>query len=796
MKRKWQTFKRKIAGDHTQYSLKRFAKDIGQITDQRKNLSALSDTELMGQSRKLKEQVLKGRHIDELMVPAFVLVKEVIRRKLGLIAYEEQMIAAIVMLEGKIAQMQTGEGKTLAAVFALYLSALTGEGVHLLTANDYLAKRDAQWMGDIYRALGLTVGFIQQNMDTQQRIQAYACDITYLTASQAGFDLLRDGMCNDHNDLVHRKLNFAIIDEADSIMLDQARNPLVIAKQSEDRINDTVAMVDIARKLVVGSDVEIAPTGRDLQLTESGVEVVETLLGCDNLYEPTNYEQLCLVNDALHAEYLLENERDYVVQQHCIRLIDENTGRIVPDQRLSDGLQAALEAKEGLPIQNQGEILNSITLTQLVFSYPKFAGMTATAQLCWEEFESLYGTNVVVIPTHRPSIRIDHPDRLFCDKATRDKVLISHIIKEHHTGRPILVGTASVAESNALADALKMAGMGCQVLNADNDELEAQIIAKAGEMNAITISTNMAGRGTDIKLGNENIQQFRKTARLGGLLVIGTQRHESERIDLQLRGRAGRQGEPGASQFFISADDSLFIKYATHEMSVFAKQCGEDGEITAIKAIDAIAKSQRIAQGHCLDIKTNLNRYTTLLEQQRRILSMYRWDILNEAVDMADLNQVFPNQYEGLCQQFDESDLQIIYRRLQLKWMDDLWSGHLAQSNEVQQGIQLRVLGGDSPLTEFNKWAVGAFEQLLLSLGDGIAQWLDSLSTQEIIAEFFASKRNLPSATWTYLANDQLYDDLHDSLLNSAGVSVAAATNGGLFLLLYLLARKWSKRSR
>ncbi|MBO9600194.1 MAG: accessory Sec system translocase SecA2 [Cohnella sp.] len=504
----------------------------------RRELREWSDDRLKDESMRLRNEAKAGAPLDELLIDAYSFVCEAARRTLGMRPFEVQIMAAIALHEGNLVEMQTGEGKTLAAVMPAYLNALTGRGVHVLTFNDYLANRDAQWMGPIYRFLGLSAVAVQSGMSLAGKKQAYSADITYVTAKEAGFDYLRDSIAMNADDTVHRPFHYAIVDEADSLLLDEARVPLVIAGEAATDGDDCARFADVAKQLRREEHFVFDEFRRNVYITEAGSDKIESLLHCGNLYESHNSHLLTSINCALHAEALLQRDVDYIVRDGGIELIDEYTGRVAENRHLPDGLQAALEAKEGLKPKAGGQVLGTVTLQHLLSLYPTISGMTATAQVSAFEFEDIYSLQVVRIPPNRPCIRIDHPHRIFTHKEAKLKALVAEIASVHATGRPILIGTSSVEESGILAERLRMIGVSCHVLNAKNDSEEAEIIAKAGVIGAVTVSTNMAGRGVDIRLGGGDAKQAETVAGLGGLYVIGTHVNESVRIDDQLRGRA------------------------------------------------------------------------------------------------------------------------------------------------------------------------------------------------------------------------------------------------------------------
>ena len=505
--------------------------DLAPYTEQLSGIKAIdlvgaSDDDLKHKAAGLIERAKEGTPLADLLVETYALVRETATRSIGLRPFDVQVVAGIAMHQGKLAEMNTGEGKTLVAVFPTVLNALSGKGVHIHTFNDYLARRDAAWMGPIYEFLGLRVGCIQEGMSPAKRRHAYACDITYSTAKEAGFDYLRDHLCYSTEDLVHREFHFAIVDEADSIMIDEARVPLVVAGSTDKPKADPGQLAQIAKGLREGVDFETDEGRRNVYLSDAGLERIEGLLRCGNLHSRENLDLLTRVHQSLHAEYLLHRDVDYIVRNERIEIIDELTGRVVEDRHWPDGLQAAVEAKEKLVLGSGGSILGSITLQHFLKLYPKISGMTATARPSAGELHEFYGLSVVVIPPNRPCVRDDLTDVVFTHKAAKVEALVQEITRCHESKRPVLVGTASVEESEELAATLEDTGISCQVLNAKNDELEADIIARAGRLGAVTISTNMAGRGVDIKLGGEGEQERDRVVGLGGLYVIGTNRHE------------------------------------------------------------------------------------------------------------------------------------------------------------------------------------------------------------------------------------------------------------------------------
>jgi preprotein translocase subunit SecA len=648
-------------------------------------------------------------------------------RVLGLIMFDVQFQGSIALAEGRIAEMQTGEGKTLAAVPAVVWFAKQRRGVHVMTANDYLARRDAEWMSGIYRTLGLTVGCIQQGMTPQERKQAYACDITYCTANEAGFDYLRDQLALFPEDQVHRPFAAAIVDEADSILIDEARIPLVIAGDQDDTESLPYRVDEVTRHLRRAVHYTVDEGERNVALNDEGVRQIEETFRCGNLFEDTNITLHAAVQDSLHARVLLHRDVDYIVKAGAIESIDEFKGRIARDRRWPAGLHTAVEAKEGVAPKKQGRILGSITLQNFMDLYPAVSGMTGTAATQADEFSGVYDLTVESIPTNKPMIRIDHPDVVFRTRIEKETALIEEIQKIYRTGQPILVGTASVEESERLSR--KLHEIPHQVLNARNDEQEAAIIAHAGQRGAVTISTNMAGRGTDIRLGDG-------VASLGGLYVIGTNRHESRRIDNQLRGRAGRQGDPGCSRFFVSFEDDLLVKYG-----IANPTSGHDPE-----------SIQRFIEGQQLDVRIFLAKYEGATEGRRLAIQHQRQCILDGST---------------AC----NSELE---RLVTLTTIDDLWSEYLSGLAELRSGVQWTSLtggardpiqlfykfGGFEPFREYLKRVDQLFEELQNAIDSEIPKRLETAET----TGFDPSRRG---ATWTYITTDQPFGVAMKAFLQS-----------------------------
>ncbi len=569
--------------------------------------AGLSDAEIHARACSLGAQARDGRSLDNLLPEFFALAREACMRALGLRPFDVQMLAAIAMHDGRLAQMATGEGKTLVAVLPAALNALLGRGVHVFTANDYLARRDAAWMGSVYRLLGLSAAAVCQGMPREVRRAAYAADVTYVTAKEAGFDFLRDHTMVEPHEVVQRPFEYAIVDEADFILIDEARVPLVIAGEAPAPPVPHEVVAAAVRNLRPGTDFACDEYARNVSITDAGFRHLEALLGCRPLHLPAQRTLLSGIHVALHALILLHRDRDYIVRRGRIELVDEFTGRVADNRRWPHGIQPAIEAKEGLEVQPEGKVLGSIPIQHFVRLWPRIAAMTATAEPSAIELSEFYGLETVVFPPHRPCIRVDEDDLVFTHRAAKVTALVEEIERVHRTGRPILVGTSSVAESEELAGLLRRRHVKCRVLNARHDAREALIVSRAGMPGAVTISTNMAGRGTDIVLGAGDPGAREAVAALGGLYVIGTNRHESRRVDDQLRGRAGRQGDPGSSRFFVSLEDDLIRRYGVLDLiprgHVPAPQPGpvEDPVVR-----DAIARAQRVIEGQNFEIRKTL----------------------------------------------------------------------------------------------------------------------------------------------------------------------------------------------
>lgn len=740
---------RKFKDRETRHKLQGY-RDKAELIRKR-NLETWDEKQFQGESLRLKKEAKSGTLLDELLVDAYALVCEAAKRTLGLQPYDVQIMAAIALHEGFVIEQHTGEGKTLSAVMPAYLNALTGEGVHVLTFNDYLAHRDAEWMGPIYRFLGLTVKSVQAGMSLSEKREAFAADITYVTAKEAGFDYLRDTIALDEADTVHRPFHYVIVDEADSLLLDEARVPLVIAGEPVSSKSDGIRFAEVARQLEQEEHYEFDEFKRNVYLNEAGAAKAESLLGCGNLYESHNSHLLSSLNCALHAESLLKKDVDYIVRDGKIELIDEYTGRVAENRHLPDGLQAALAAKEGLQTKTGGKILGTITLQHFLSLYPKICGMTATAQASAMEFEDIYALQVVQIPPNRPNIRIDHPHRIYTHKEAKLKALVQEISSVHATGRPILIGTSSVGESDMLAEALAAAGVPCHVLNAKNDAKEAEIIAKAGEIGAVTVSTNMAGRGVDIRLGGGNPAQAEVVAKLGGLYVIGTHVHESVRIDNQLRGRSGRQGDPGASVFFVSLEDELMQRFGIDKVIPPAyRDLRQDEALEESVLYSKIEYIQRVMMGQNFHIRQELNRYSDMVEEQRRILYVQRLEILTGETPMSPSEQ-----------------------RVRLYYIDKFWADHLEDVSYIRESIHLTSLVNRNPIDEFHAQIIQAYEQIPAKINRESTNMLAKLGGSNDPAQWEKFGLKIPTSTWTYIINDQYMEYLQNRSSWTAGTIIA-----------------------
>ncbi len=628
---------KKIVGTQNERELKKIQTYVEQINALEPTIQVLSDDELRGKKDEFRERLDQGATLDDLLVEAFAVVREAGVRALKMRHFDVQLIGGFVLHQGRIAEMKTGEGKTLVATLPVYLNALAGKGVHVVTVNDYLARRDSEWMGQIYKFLGLSVGMIYHDMPEGERKVAYQADVTYGTNNEFGFDYLRDNMKFSEEQFVQRPLNYAIVDEVDSILIDESRTPLIISGPAEESTTKYYEVNKVVQQLKKDAHYQVEEKSKTAALTEEGVMELERLLGVANLYDPQNIEILHCAHQGLKAHAVFKNEIDYVVNEGKVVIIDEFTGRMMTGRRYSDGLHQALEAKEGVTIENENQTLASITFQNYFRMYDKLGGMTGTADTEAEEFQSIYKLSVVVIPTNRPMVREDHPDVIYRTEAEKFDAVVEEIRELNTLGRPVLVGTISIDKSEKLSRHLKKCGIAHNVLNAKHHAREAEIIANAGQERAVTIATNMAGRGTDIVLG-ENV------AELGGLHILGTERHESRRIDNQLRGRSGRQGDKGSSRFYLSLEDDLLRIFGSDKISGLMARLGmENGQpIEHSMVSKAVANAQRKVEAHNFDIRKHLLEYDDVMNKQREVFYALRRDIITGdnqkdiLMDMAD----------------------------------------------------------------------------------------------------------------------------------------------------------------
>lgn len=756
------------------------------INPQESALKKLSDSSLANKTNEFKARLAKGETLDDILPDAFAVIREASRRVLGMRQFDVQLIGGIILHRGNIAEMGTGEGKTLVATAPVYLNALEGKGAHVITVNDYLAKRDSEWMGQVYKFLGLSVGLIVHDLDFEQRKIAYNSDITYGTNNEFGFDYLRDNMVSSLDQMVQRPLHYCLIDEVDSILIDEARTPLIISGPGQKSTDNYYVMSKLVPQLKLGEDYTIDEKQKTVAPTEAGVSKMEKMLKVDNLYDTDNLELNHLFVQALRAQAMMERDRDYVVKDGEVIIVDEFTGRLMYGRRYSDGLHQAIEAKEGLQVQRESQTLATITFQNYFRMYDKLAGMTGTAKTEEQEFIKIYGLEVFQVPTNRPVQRKDLPDVIFKTKRGKYRAVVREIERRHATGQPMLIGTTSIEQSEQLSHMLKEAGIVHNVLNAKYHELEAQIVAQAGQKGQVTIATNMAGRGTDIVLG-EGVSE------LGGLAIIGTERHESRRIDNQLRGRAGRQGDPGSSQFFLSLEDDLLRIFGGDNIKKFMEKMGleEDEEIRSSMVSSAIQKAQKRVEERNFDIRKYVLEYDDVMNQQRKVVYEQRRKIL-EGQDMKDqiLNMVdmlinhgletyanpklYPEEwdfdalikycekyflapgevkldeienmsreeigrklmdiahetYEAREKSIGSSMMRELEKAVMLKVVDSKWMEHLDDMDMLKEGIGLRSYGQRNPIVEYKVEAFNIFSEMQQSMIETIILYLYHIQIQ------------------------------------------------------------------
>ncbi len=772
-------FLRKLV-DSEYKELKRFEKIANKIDDLSDEMEALTDEQLRAKTDEFKEQLANGATLDDIIVPAFAVVREAAYRVIGEKPYFVQLLGGLAIHYGNIAEMKTGEGKTLVATMPTYLNALTGKGVHIVTVNEYLADRDAKWMGAIHEFLGLTVGVNKREMSPQQKRDAYNCDVLYSTNNEIGFDYLRDNMVVRAQDRVQRPLNFCIVDEVDSILIDEARTPLIISGGKFDS-KDLYTSADRAVKNLKEEDYTVDEKTKSVSLTDSGVEKIEKTFHLKNLYDLENAVLVHHLNQALKANYGFHVDVDYVVEDGSVIIVDQFTGRLMHGRQFSDGLHQALEAKEGVKINEETKTMATITFQNLFRMYAKLSGMTGTAKTEEEEFRDIYNMYVIQIPTNKPVIREDLPDLVYATERGKFKAIVEKIKEIHATGQPILVGTVSVENNEKLSALLKKEGLKHEVLNAKNHEREAEIIAKAGQRDSITIATNMAGRGTDIKLGEGVVE-------LGGLCVIGTERHESRRIDNQLRGRSGRQGDPGMSQFFVSFEDDLMRRFGTDKIKdmLIKVGFGEDQAIRSRSFTKSIEQAQRKVEGNNYDTRKSLLDYDNVMNEQREIIYSRRNEILDqesiterteatfdsnianlvnshiepegyltdedkseiveylntnlikvkkleneELEDMSDAEEIKEFLTERVKEDYKEKTKDIpkeiineFEKAIALRVIDEAWVDHISDMEHLREGIGLRGYGQTNPLQAYTLEGYELFDNLMANIESKISIYL------------------------------------------------------------------------
>ena len=759
--------------DSTKRDVKMLEKKIAPILQLADTMADLSDEQLRNKTEQFKERLNNGETLDDIMCEAYAVVREAAKRVIGEYAYPVQLMGAVVLHQGDIAEMKTGEGKTLTSIFPVYLNALSGKGVHVITVNDYLAERDSQWMGRIHRFLGLTVGLNRQGLNPQQKKQAYSCDITYSTNSEIGFDYLRDNMVTRVEDRVLRGLNFALVDEVDSILIDESRTPLIISGGNKDTANLYLKADQFVKKLNEEEDYAIDIQSKSISLTEEGISKAESHFKIDNLYKPEYTSLVHHINNALKANYIMSKGVEYIVRDRKVLIVDEFTGRVLEGRAFSDGLHQALEAKERVPIKQETSVLATITYQNFFRLYNKIAGMTGTAKTEEEEFLAIYNMRVYEIPTNKEVIRIDYPDAIYGSKKAKYEALTREVIERHNNGQPVLVGTISVEVSEFLSKMFSQRKIKHEVLNAKNHKREAEIIAKAGLKGSVTIATNMAGRGTDIKLG-PGVRE------LGGLAVLGSERHESRRIDNQLRGRSGRQGDPGCSKFFVSLEDELMVRFGSERIKGMFDQLG-DMPIESKMITKSIESAQKRVEGTNFDIRKTLLDYDDVLRQQRETIYKQRDEILENndihpvvmdmfervsedlvnsyyddkknSIDVEKLMKALEvmnveekqameifnsknkkeditsavfncmwNDYENKISEVRDAVIKL-EKVIVLKIIDSKWVEHIDMMSKLREGIHLRSYAQDNPLKAYTSEGYEMFEAMLNNIAKEVVNF-------------------------------------------------------------------------
>lgn len=785
---------KKIFGDYNEKELKRLSKVVEQINAMESQYIALSDEQLRAKTDEYKERVAKGEELTAILPEAFATVREASKRVLNMRHFDVQLLGGMVLHEGKIAEMKTGEGKTLVATLPVYLNALAGKGVHVITVNGYLAERDSQIMGQLYNFLGLTVGCNLHGLSHAQKQEAYACDITYGTNNEFGFDYLRDNMVLYKEQMVQRPLFYSIIDEVDSILIDEARTPLIISGQAAKSTEMYHAAQRLVSRMKPEEDFTIDIKLRSVMLTESGVEKVERGFGVENLFDHANVTINHHVQQALKANYIMKRDVDYVVENEEVVIVDEFTGRLMAGRRYSEGLHQAIEAKENLKVQNESMTLATITFQNYFRMYRKLSGMTGTAKTEEEEFRKIYGLDVIQIPTNRTNVRKDMPDVVYKTVNGKFKAVVEQIVERHKNNQPVLVGTISIENSEVLAEMLKRRGIQHKVLNAKFHAEEAEIISRAGQPGSVTIATNMAGRGTDILLGE-------KVSDVGGLHIIGTERHESRRIDNQLRGRAGRQGDPGSSQFYLSLEDELMRRFGAENIMTMMDRLGldEDQPIESRMITRAVESAQKRVEGNNFDTRKVVLQYDDVMNQQREVIYKQRRDVLEsdnvreevmamikpviertvEAHTAEDIPEEWDLQAivdfvhanlldEGVVtrdsiwgkekeeiievildkvveaynvreEQLGEATMREFEKVVLLRAVDSKWMDHIDAMDQLRQGIHLRAYGGTDPLREYQFEGFEMFQGMIESIQEEVSKYImkarveSNLERQEVV---------------------------------------------------------------
>ncbi|MGO9351523.1 MAG: accessory Sec system translocase SecA2 [Mycobacterium sp.] len=755
----------RLLGASTEKNQSRSLTQVTASEEYKEEAADLNDEKLRKAASLLKlEDLAESEDIPQFLAIA----REAGERATGLRPFDVQLLGALRMLAGDVIEMATGEGKTLAGAIAAAGYALAGRHVHVVTINDYLAHRDAEWMSPLIESLGLTVGWITAESTSEERRAAYDCDVTYASVNEIGFDVLRDQLVTDVADLVSPNPDVALIDEADSVLVDEALVPLVLAGTTH-RETPRLEIIALVGELDAGSDYDTDSDSRNVHLTEVGARKVEKALGGIDLYSEEHVgTTLTEVNVALHAYVLLQRDVHYIVREDAVHLINASRGRIAQLQRWPDGLQAAVEAKEGIETTETGEVLDTITVQALINRYATVCGMTGTALAAGEQLRQFYKLGVSPIPPNTPNIREDESDRVYITAAAKNDAIVDHIAEVHETGQPVLVGTRDVAESEELHERLVRRGVPAVVLNAKNDAEEAQVIAEAGTHGTVTVSTQMAGRGTDIRLGGSDESDHDRVAELGGLHVVGTGRHHTERLDNQLRGRAGRQGDPGSSVFFSSWEDDVVA--ANLERNKLPLETDEDGRIVSAKTSTLLDHAQRVAEGRLLDVHANTWRYNQLIAQQRAIIVDRRNTLLRTATAREELAELAPDRYDELSKEISEDNLGTICRQIMLYHLDRGWADHLAYLADIRESIHLRALGRQNPLDEFHRLAVDAFASLAADAIEAAQQTFETANVLEEEQGLDLSKLARPTSTWTYMVNDNPLSDDTLSTLSLPGV--------------------------